>query len=95
MFKWLKRWQLRHNPYIGIFRGWHRDRFNLRSPNGDYSLWIANGLSYFKDCDIRKGNKKLLIGLSDKERKILWQAAKHDMEQDALEELATLRDVEP
>lgn len=95
MLNWLKRWRLRHNPYVGIFRGWHKDRFNAYSPNGDYSLWIANGVTYFKDCDLRRGNKKLLIGLSKKQRKMLWQALKHDMEQDALEGLASLMDVEP
>lgn len=83
MFGWLKRWLCRENPYIGRFRGWHTDRYRAYSPDGEYHLWIANGFTFFYDCDVYPGKRSMHLKLlSRRERKLIWEALKHDLAED-------------
>ncbi len=52
----------------GMFKDWVIGQHYLTSPDGEITLWIANGLRNFGD-----DGGLLLSGLTRKEKKKIWQ----------------------
>lgn len=75
------------NPYIGMFRGWNADRYTASSPDGQFAVWIANGFYGFQDDTITMPKRQLLATATSKERRLMWHALQHDLNQDNLDRL--------
>lgn len=84
ILRWLR---ILKNPYIGLFRGWRKTTYNLISPNGTYSLWIANGRFSLDDDNIVQGRQRMLGGASYIDKSLIWRAIKHDMRADGIGQL--------
>lgn len=80
MINWFyKLFTYKHNPYIGMFRGWKITKYRATSPDGRFIFWVANSFYGFTDHNT---NHEFLKLLNRKERRLVWIALQHDIKQD-------------
>lgn len=68
---------IEHNPYYGLFKGWHSNAYTAVSPGRMYGLRIKQGFLGFKDHG--DYDKELLVSAPFWQKRLIWKALMHDL----------------